>query len=51
MNYTSKTIFQINQGQITHELEGKSDGSLSQYVTIDVKHIPHSKGTTGKNIF
>ena len=35
-----------------------SDGSLSQYVTFDVKHsvkfhlnIPHSKGTTGKKHF
>ena len=39
--------------------KGKSDGSLSQYVTFDVKHIckvsfkniPHSKGTTGKKLF
>ena len=39
--------------------KGKSDGSLSQYVTFDVKHIdvqfhlniPHSKGTTGKKHF
>ena len=38
--------------------KGKSDGSLSQYVTFDVKHIckvsfkySHSKGTTGKKHF
>ena len=39
--------------------KGKSDGSLSQYVTFDVKHIckvsfkysTHSKGTTGKKHF
>ena len=39
--------------------KGKGDGSLSQYVTFDVKHIckvsfkniPHSKGTTGKKHF
>ena len=38
--------------------KGKSDDSLSQYVTFDVKHIckfylniPHSKGTTGKKHF
>ena len=38
--------------------KGKSDGSLSQYVTFDVKHICmvsfkylHSKGTTGKKHF
>ena len=32
--------------------KGKSDGSLSQYVTFDFHlNIPHSKGTTGKKHF
>ena len=33
--------------------KGKSDGSLSQYVTFDVKHIckVSFKGTTGKKHF
>ena len=41
MNFRSKTIFQINQGQITHEME-----SVKFHL-----NIPHSKGTTGKKHF